>query len=126
MQEDYDFDWNHARRSKSKMSLFSATSSPSSRAGLGTVFNLTIFCLIKNVLCFFINFSNNMITYKCQLLSYLQLNEYETDRYFLKNFQCATMLIHVFCKTCEPEIVLQECKSKQKQFQVHNSYKTHE
>ena len=53
MQEDYDFDWNHARRSKSKMSLFSATSSPSSRAGLGTVFNLTIFCLIKNIFMFF-------------------------------------------------------------------------
>ena len=29
----------------------------------------------------------------------------QIDRYFLKIFQCATMLIHVFCKSCEPEIV---------------------
>ena len=42
----------------------------------------------------------------------LQLNKYETDRYFLQNFQCATMLIHEFCKICDHEIVLQECKSK--------------
>ena len=34
------------------------------------------------------------------------------------------MLIHEFCKICEHEIVLQEGKSKQKQFQVHKSYKT--
>ena len=56
----------------------------------------------------------------------VQLNEYETDRYFLQNFQCMTLLIHAFCKICEHEIVLQEGKSKQKQFQVHNSYKTRE
>ena len=31
-----------------------------------------------------------------------------------------------FCKICEHYIVLQEGKSKQKQFQVHNSYKTRE
>ena len=36
------------------------------------------------------------------------------------------MLIHAFCKICEHEIVLQEGKSKQKQFQVHNFYKTRE
>ena len=36
------------------------------------------------------------------------------------------MLIHTFCKICEHEIVLQECKSKQKQVQVHNSDKTRE
>ena len=35
-----------------------------------------------------------------------------------------TMLIHAFCKICEHEIVLQERKLKQKQFQGHNSYKT--
>ena len=35
MQEDYEFDWNFAKRSKSKMSLFSAHSSPSSKAGQG-------------------------------------------------------------------------------------------
>ena len=34
------------------------------------------------------------------------------------------MLIHAFCKICEYEIVLQERKSKQEQFLVHNSYKT--
>jgi hypothetical protein len=56
----------------------------------------------------------------------VQLNKYETDRYFLQNFQCKTMLIPRLCKICEHEIVLQECKSKQKQFQVHNSYKTRE
>ena len=56
----------------------------------------------------------------------LQLYEYETDRYILQNFQCTTLLIHEFCKICEHEIVLQESKSKQKQFQVHNSYKTRE
>ena len=34
--------------------------------------------------------------------STLQLNEYETDRYFLQNFQCTTLLIHVFCKILAP------------------------
>ena len=62
----------------------------------------------------------------CKSTHAIQLNEYETDRYFLKNFQCALMLIYMFCMTCEPGIVLQECKSKQKQFQVHNFYKTRE
>ena len=38
----------------------------------------------------------------------------QIDTYFLKKFQCATILIHVFCKNCEHEIVLQECKSKPK------------
>ena len=35
----------------------------------------------------------------------VQLNEYETDPYFLQNFQCTTMLIHTFCKIFEHEIV---------------------
>ena len=26
---------------------------------------------------------------------------YETDRYFLQNFQCTTLLIYAFCKMCE-------------------------
>ena len=52
----------------------------------------------------------------------LQLNKYETGQYFLQKF--LTMSIHVFCKICEYEIVLQEWKSKQKQCQVHNSHKT--
>ena len=59
----------------------------------------------------------------CSLLLKTQLNEHETDRYFLQNFQCMTLLIDAFCKIFEHEIVLQECKSKRKQFQVHNSYK---
>ena len=32
------------------------------------------------------------------------------------------MLIHAFCKICEHEIVLQECKSRQKQFQVYTKH----
>ena len=75
---------------------------------------------------------DNLLPTKLQVASYVtaivwvQLNKYETDRYFLQNFQCTTMLIHEFCKICDHEIVLQECKSKQKQLQVHNSYKTRE
>ena len=45
---------------------------------------------------------------------YVQLNKCETDPYFLQNFQCTTMFISVFCKSCEPmlcepEIVLKNC-----------------
>ena len=62
---------------------------------------------------------------KAPLRIFQQLNEYETDQYFLQNFHCTTSLIHAFCKICEHEIVLQEGKSKQKQFHihVHKSYK---
>ena len=56
----------------------------------------------------------------------IQLNENEIGRYVLQSFQGLTLLFHAFCKICEHEIVLQEGKSKQKQFQVHNSYKTRE
>ena len=38
----------------------------------------------------------------------LQLNKYETDPYFLQNFQSNTtvcLIIHAFCKVCEREIV---------------------
>ena len=31
----------------------------------------------------------------------VQLNEYETDPYFLQNFQCTTMFISAFYKICE-------------------------
>jgi hypothetical protein len=62
--------------------------------------------------------------YHLEYVNKVQLNKYETDQYFLQNFQCTTMLIHEFCKICDREIVLQECKSKQKQLQVPNSYKT--
>ena len=60
------------------------------------------------------------------IVFYLLLDETETDWYFLQNFQRIAMLIHAFCKICEYEIVLQEGKSKQKLFQVHNSYKKFE
>ena len=72
-----------------------------------------------SIIWFLHNYSSSMIMRHIRV----QLNKYETDPCFLKNLQCGTILIHVFCKNCEPEIVLQECKSKQKQFQIHNSYK---
>ena len=31
----------------------------------------------------------------------VQLNKFETDPYFLQNFQCTTMYISAFCKICE-------------------------
>jgi hypothetical protein len=33
----------------------------------------------------------------------IQLNKYDRDQYFHHNFQCMTMLIYAFCKSCEPE-----------------------
>ena len=75
----------------------------------------------------------------------LQVNKCETGPYFLQNFQCTTMFISVFCKSCEPMLCEPEivqnfaadfqanptdisCKIFE-QFQVHttwvhNSYKT--
>ena len=47
----------------------------------------------------------------------LQLNKYETDPYFLKNFQSnmtVCLIIHVFCKNCEPDIVLAVLQIKTK------------
>ena len=51
--------------------------------------------------------------------STLQLNQYETDPYFLQFFQSNTtvyLIIYVFCKICvqecEPEIVLKKSKQK--------------
>ena len=44
-----------------------------------------------------------------ELILFIQLNKFETDPYFLQNFQCTTMFISAFCKICErntePEIV---------------------
>ena len=44
---------------------------------------------------------------------YSYVNKCETDLYFLQNFQCMTMFISVFCKSCEmlcePEIVQKFC-----------------
>jgi hypothetical protein len=47
----------------------------------------------------------------------LQLNEYETDPYFLQNFQTNTkfcLIIHMFCKSCEAKIVLAVLQIKTK------------
>ena len=59
----------------------------------------------------------------------LQLNEYETDPYFLHFFQRNTtvcLIIHVFCKSCEPEIVFALICTLAEQFHVCKSYKTRE
>ena len=42
----------------------------------------------------------------------LQLNKCETDPYFLQNFQCTTMFISVFCKSCEPMLCEPEIVQK--------------
>ena len=62
-------------------------------------------------------------------LTLLQLNEYEMDPYFLQFFQSnmtVSLIIHVFCKSCEPEIVFVLIRTLAKQFYVRKSYKTHE
>ena len=56
----------------------------------------------------------------------IQLNEYETDPYFL-HFQSNTtvcLIIHVFCKSCEPEIVFVLICILAKQFHGRKSHKT--
>ena len=60
----------------------------------------------------------------------LQLNEYKTDPYFLKNSQSnktVCLITPVFCKSCEPEIVffVLICTLAE-QFHIHKSYKTRE
>ena len=60
---------------------------------------------------------------------HLQLNEYETELYFLQLFQSNTtvcLIIHVFCKSCEHEIVFVLICTLAEQFHVHKSYKMHE
>ena len=52
---------------------------------------------------FFLDASHVRYLFK-SLKFYVQLNEYETDPYFLQFFQ-SNLIIHVFCKNCEPEIV---------------------
>ena len=39
------------------------------------------------------------------MFTFLQVNKYETDLYFLQNFQSKTMLNHTLCKICKHEIV---------------------
>ena len=42
----------------------------------------------------------------------VQLNECETGQYFLQNFQCTTMFISMFCKSCEPMLCEPEIVQK--------------
>ena len=56
----------------------------------------------------------------------LQLNRYETAPYFLqfsKSITTVSLIIHVFCKSCELEIVSVLICTLAEQFHVHNSYK---
>ena len=65
----------------------------------------------------------------CRKNGLVQLNKYETDPNFLQFFQSSTkvrLIIHVFCKSCEPEVVFVLICTLAEQFQVHNSYKTRE
>ena len=58
-----------------------------------------------------------------------QLNEYEKDPHFFQFFQNNTtvcLIIHVFCKSCEPEIVFVLICPLAEQFHVHRSYKMRE
>ena len=59
----------------------------------------------------------------------VQLNEYKTDPYFLHFFQSnmtVCLIIHVFCKNCEPETVFVLIFPLAEQFHVHRSYKMRE
>ena len=63
------------------------------------------------------------------ILEDVQLNECKTNGYFLEFFQIHTTVclnIYVFCKICEPEIVLKDKNNyyrQKNQFHVCNSYK---
>ena len=61
--------------------------------------------------------------------SAIQPNKYETEPYFLQLFQINTtvcLIIHLFCKSCEPEIVFVLICTLAEQFHVHKSYNTRE
>ena len=63
------------------------------------------------------------------MINVLQLNEYKTDTYCLQFFQSNTtvcLIIHVFCKSCEPEIVFVLICTLAKQFHCRKSNKTRE
>ena len=69
-----------------------------------TIFNFVSFQFYQFSTLATFNFVNFQF---CQFS--IQLNEYGTDPYFLQNSQSNTtvcLIIHVFCKNCEPEIVL--------------------
>ena len=60
---------------------------------------------------------------------FIQLNEYETHPYFLQFFQSnmpVCLIIHMFCKSCKPEIFFVLICPLAEQFHVHRSYKTRE
>ena len=96
-------------------------------------FNWTkIWHLIINIFTYFV----------CQIVSvtiwctkhvkqkdWIQLNKYGTDQYFLQLFQSNTtvcLIIHVFCKSCDHEIVFVLICTLAEQFHVRKSYKTRE
>jgi hypothetical protein len=59
----------------------------------------------------------------------VQINIYETDPYFLRFFQSNTtvcLIIHMFCKSCEPEIDFVLICTLVEQLHVRKSYKTRE
>jgi hypothetical protein len=59
----------------------------------------------------------------------VELNEFETDPYFLQFFHSNTtvcLIIHMFCKSYEPEIVFVLICNQAEQFHVHKSHKMRE
>ena len=74
-------------------------------------------------------FATQGVVHKLRLQAEVQLNKDETDPYFIQLFQGNTtvcLIIHVFCKSCEPEIVFVLIFTIPEQFHVHKSYKTRE
>ena len=74
-----------------------------------------------------LDLTNNLLN--CEILMHLQLNEYETNPYFLQFFQGNTtvcFIIYVFCKLRvqkrEPEIVLKKPKQKTAQESKQNHF----
>ena len=52
-------------------------------------------------------------------ISFVQLNEYETEPYFLQIFQNNTtvcLIIHMLCKSCETEIALNSNQNRSAQY----------
>ena len=66
----------------------------------------------------------------CQQLpptTWLQLNKYEANPYFIQLLQSNTtvcLIIHVFCKSCEHKIIFVLICTLAEQFHVRQSYKT--
>ena len=65
----------------------------------------------------------------CGLILLLQLNKYKTEPYFLQFFQSnmtVCLIIHVFCKSCKPEIVLSVLQIKTKTISRLQTLQKHE